>query len=84
MGWNKIIYLLLVLITQYPLYGIELLQNHLLLHKQGHLYMHKRNTCTVFCHHYEMDFYQPLENYFSIETEFLITLEAINKTCRHL
>lgn len=58
-----------------------MIHNHAPLQIPGHLYMHKRDTCSVFCRNYEMDFYTPLENYFTVKEELLVTLGTLNKTC---
>lgn len=61
--------------------GIELLHNHAFLQSPGHLYMHRRETCYVLCRYYDINFYVPIDNYRSIETELVITLKAANSTC---
>lgn len=67
-----------------PSRGIELIHTHTALQMPGHLYMHRRDKCSVFCRNYEIDFYLKLENYFNIKTEFEITLNILNKTCHSI
>lgn len=81
MNWIPIVYFFTMWDKTHFTDGIELLYSSVLLQMPGHLYMHKRDTSSIFCRDHEIDFYLHLENYSSVKTELSITLSALNKTC---
>lgn len=84
MNWNGCTVLMIFTKLIYQTKGIELVNTHDSLYTPGRLYMHKRNTCNIFCYNYEVNFYLQLENYLNSKGELMVTLLAINKTCHNL
>lgn len=82
MKWTKVICICLVIIE--PLLGIELLHNHAMLQMPGHLYMHKRETCSIACQNYDMTFYVTLNTHLDIEPDIDLILDLLNRTCTNV